>query len=181
MARENKCIGCPAISRHLRKGELCWDCRHAIDMYPKIKAAQDASQNLKEFGFSVRPAVPNRARDLPCMLALSESIAKFLTSIGNGRIDENAEGRNSHITRYESMWAVCEHQDGFDERLRIMMSEQAYQDYVSMMGQFNTAMEQAFLQGQARGQDLLLQLNDGEITTSRFDERLAAAKSFQRN
>ena len=180
MSRLKPCIGCENDTV-FRKGDLCQFCKSDLAIYAAIKESQGRKSTAKTVSFPASPYVPQQAANLPSAGKLSSSLKEMLINLADGKIVENDEGFKEHQGRYRTERHYLNHSDGFDASFKTLMTDDGFQAYSSMLSAIGALIQESYLAGQARGQDLLFQLNAGEITQDKFNEKLASSKRFQRN
>lgn len=169
--KERPCAGCGKIGRR-RADTLCLDCSVKLQDYNRMSELYSRAfgeQALVDCGYCNKVPLP-LARGIHSGSLATENFREALTMLIDGLtpIAKGSQGRilSSNVS-HDGPGPYCNHIPTH--------SFKAYDTFPSRFGDFLAAIRilanDIFSQGQKSGQNLLMQLNEGNISTKDFEER----------
>lgn len=181
-----ECPGCKQQAKFYA-GEVCYECTVKLRDFDSIKSSLEqlnGGRGARKFHFGEFLPVPILTHRLPSQARLSRALSELIRStapyfqpagdatkiwkeawndFGAGRLDPgDGETMPRHNAQYDGNF-IATVPDGF------------FGAYHELMRALALILQENRAEGQARGQNLLMQLNDGEISMTDFTRALSDA------
>lgn len=185
-----QCPGCKAQKRFYT-GDVCYECEQKIKLYAGTKEALEiASGNRKtcKVHFGEYLPIPMATVSLQSAETLSKALANLVRALAPCYEAERPQGVPFHANYAWNEHGASKMPVGDNTRMPVHNSEydmttiatvpvEFGEAYSELMHRLGEALRESERKGQIRGQNLLMQLNDGELSMADFNERLSRAQN----
>lgn len=175
------CPGCSSVFE-LPPNTVCHNCVVAIRGYPKARATLAASDkaNLREYLLGERSGIPSTIYQYVSAPLFAEALSGLLRYVGNAV--ENTEPQGFHNPRrvdYPHYGTLeCQHKDIDAQHWRIHLPKDIGVHLSLLFESIREVVAEAKQKGKSEGQNLLFQLNSGDLSLNDFND---AAINNKRN
>lgn len=166
------CPGCGKTGREkerYRKDGLCWDCRCLLALGQELKKTRvnqtDKITEVSIYMTELKYLSSSETRD--CIAAFRE----FLTSISDKEKLDNCQSR--HIGQLDGF-----HRCETEEIKGIKMTPESADHLESFVTALNEYSKAVYEDGVKHGSNLLMRLNEGELTPDAFLKKVNGDRSF---
>lgn len=188
---EKQCPGCKTQQRFYT-GDVCYTCEQKIKNYASTKAALDLAMGDRptcKVHFGEYLPVPLATVSLESAAGLSRALANLVRALVPNykpeidpeavKMDRNYAWNTLGASKM-SLYEGCRmpvHNSDYDMSCVATVPKEFGPAYNNMVHQLGQVIREAERRGQVRGQDLLMQLNEGDLSLNDFNDRLARAQS----
>lgn len=167
------CPGCGSVLA-LPPNTVCHSCVVAVRDYPKARAALAASDkaNLREYLMGERSGIPSTIYQYVSAPLFAGALSGLLRYIGNAVENTEPQGfHNSHRVNYSHHGVLeCQHKDIDAQDWRIHLPKDVESHLSLLFEAIREVVAEAKQLGKSEGQNLLFQLNSGDISLNDFND-----------
>ena len=195
-ASKKTCPGCKQTGQFYT-GDVCYECGQKLRSYDTLKAQAEMAGGERATGrvhFGEFVPLPIAAYKLPSEESFSRAMAAFICATAPAFKAPPKDLINGDTEWYHRGWKqyqahkmpmgdgmrVFKHNSEFDVDNIVVVPDEFSQAYRTLMVWLAKLLKESYSNGQVYGQNLLFQMNAGDLSLKDFNDRLERANRSER-